>query len=274
MRLYFSDAYPQDAARPARWVAFLGNLPHGRELSRLTVYFTSPDGVGLTCGADAYACYSADDQSIVTAGDDVEGGPTADDLLAHEYGHHVAANRSNAPWVAADWGTKRWASYENVCAREREGSAYPGSESDHYTLNPGEAFAETYRALADHLRSLPFTWGLADPTFEPDANALALVRRDVLDPWAPSTVTRQGSLPAIGRTKQLVVATPRDGTVVLRLATRPRASVTLTTRPATRFRASSNSYAGTICGEHRLTIRITSRTSVAAGRFTLHVLEP
>ena len=51
---------------------------------------------------------------------------SAEAIIAHEYGHHVAANRSNAPWAALDWGTKRWATYIQVCGRARDGRALPG----------------------------------------------------------------------------------------------------------------------------------------------------
>ena len=46
-------------------------------------------------------------------GQDV-GTTTAASVLTHEYGHHIADSRQNPPWPSVNWGTKRWASYENV----------------------------------------------------------------------------------------------------------------------------------------------------------------
>jgi hypothetical protein len=270
VRLYFSDAYPRDASQAARWVGFLGRLPHGTELGRLTVYFAPLEQVELMCGPEAYACYSRDDESIVTIAGRLDAGPAPEDLLAHEYGHHLARNRSNPPWDAVDWGTKRWASYENVCARKRYGSAYPGAESNHYPLNPGEAFAETYRALVDRQLSRPFSWDLADPTFKPDATALALARQDAVVPWKPSTTAVSGALAARGRSRRIVLATPRDGTLTLRLTLPAHAQAGLTSTPATRRRAGT--FVGTVCGERRVVVRLV--TVSGRGRFSLHVTKP
>src|SRR6266545_1649722 len=51
-------------------------------------------------------------------------------------------HRSDAPWSALDYGTKRWASYIQVCAKARQGQLFPGAEeAPRYQLNPGEGFA-------------------------------------------------------------------------------------------------------------------------------------
>jgi hypothetical protein len=56
---------------------------------------------------EALGCYGG--QTLVVVGESMDGiAPSS--IATHEYGHHVAANRSNAPWPAIDWGTKRWAS--------------------------------------------------------------------------------------------------------------------------------------------------------------------
>ena len=87
-------------------------------------------------------------------------------IATHEYGHHVAFNRVNPPWQAVDWGTKRWASYANVCTRTAAGSAYPGDEDGHYLQNPGEAFAETYRLLNEsEAGATNFIWPIVDRSF-------------------------------------------------------------------------------------------------------------
>ena len=84
--------------------------------------------------------------NLVVLGDAV-GGITPTSVAAH--GHHIAANRSNAPWLALDWGTKRWATRMSICARRGARTAFPGDEGDNYSLNPGEAFAEAYRVLVE-----------------------------------------------------------------------------------------------------------------------------
>ena len=92
-----------------------------------------------------------------------------EEVARHEYGHHIALNRSNAPWPAFDWGPKRWATAAHICPRVRWNTAYPGDESLLYKLNPGEAFAEAYRVLVDMLLGEAHpAWPLVDPSFYPD----------------------------------------------------------------------------------------------------------
>ena len=78
---------------------------------------------------------------------------------------------------SVDYGTKRWASYENVCARKiAAGVLFPGAEDvAPYMLNPGEAFAETYRVLNEQKLGLPA--GVMD-----DRDADALSRRYCAQP--------------------------------------------------------------------------------------------
>jgi hypothetical protein len=57
-------------------------------------------------------------------------------------------------------------------------------------LNPGEAFAETYRVLTETGGAADgFAWPIVDPSFRPDAAALDAVRADVLQPWPGPRVT-------------------------------------------------------------------------------------
>ena len=65
--------------------------------------------VQALCGRSALGCYG--DNQLVMTGDAV-GGFEPEDVARHEYGHHVAFNRSNTPWKGLEWGPKRWASYE------------------------------------------------------------------------------------------------------------------------------------------------------------------
>jgi hypothetical protein len=182
-----SPAYGSDPGLAQRWADFFASLIHGPELRLLMAYIAPLDEVQTLCRGEALGCYWSN--RLVIVGDSSGGIPPAS-VAAHEYGHHVANNRVNSPWRAIDWGTKRWASSVNVCARTALGTAFPGDEGSAYTLNPGEAFAENYRVLNETQAGLPLSWPIVDPSFLPDARALEAVRDDVLEPWAnPTTQT-------------------------------------------------------------------------------------
>ena len=85
-----------------------------------------------------------EERSCIAPGEDPGSDLSAEAVITHEYGHHIAANRSNAPWLALDWGPKRWASAMQVCAKARQGVLVPGAEDPvQYTENPGEGWAES-----------------------------------------------------------------------------------------------------------------------------------
>jgi hypothetical protein len=204
-----SPAYAADPAAAQRWADFFASLVHGPELGLLTAYVAPLDEVEELCGDRALGCYWAN--RLVMVGDSA-GGIAPASVAAHEYGHHVANNRFNAPWRAVDWGTKRWASAMNICARVAAGTAFPGDEGDAYRLNPGEAFAESYRVLNERDRGVPFIWPIVDPTFIPDAGALQALREDVVAPWtAASTRTIRVRFTGARRVWTQRVTTPLDG---------------------------------------------------------------
>ena len=151
-----SDALPADASSPQQWAELLTGLLHGPELSQLTLYVETLPEVQQVCGSNALGCYAANE--MVVPGE-AAGDVGSAEIIRHEYGHHIAYHRANPPWDATDWGPKRWASAENVCARVSRQEAYPGDEGSNYTRNPGEAWAETYRLVderpgGDHDRDL------------------------------------------------------------------------------------------------------------------------
>ena len=192
MTIYVSDRFNQDESTRLTWANFFSWLYHGSELSKVTIYQAPLDEVGEICGPQAAGCYSPARQVLVFPGDVGAGGDA--DVGAHEYGHHIAANRRNDPWDANDWGPKRWASVVGVCSRVAAGTAFPGDEGAHYTLNTGEAFAEAYRILNIQRGG---TWAnfplIVDPSFAPTSESLAAALSDVQQPWtAPQSTSWDG----------------------------------------------------------------------------------
>ncbi len=136
------------AAQPQAIANFIGTLPHGREVTLLSIQLDTDAQISRDCGYGAQACYGWWNNQIILSGNDnaQSDGATREFVLAHEYGHHLAGHRPAPPpfFPAIDWGTPNWASYENVCRGQRSGRLFPGNEGGHYYRNPGEAFAEAY----------------------------------------------------------------------------------------------------------------------------------
>lgn len=189
----FSPGYTPDPATAQSYVDFLGSLPHGSELGRLTVLLVPPSEVEADCGGGpgVLACYGGSDHQMIVPGEQIadSAGVSTSYVVAHEYGHHIAAFRSDAPFAALDFGPKYWSSYAGVCSGVLSGRLVPGSESDRYLDNPGESWAEVYARLTFPQEPWRFT-----PLLAPDAGALAAARRDVVAPWTgPVTRTFRGS---------------------------------------------------------------------------------
>ncbi len=278
--VYVSQSYAADASVGQRWADYFASLVHGAELGSMRAFVAPLDEVQGICGTEAIGCYGT--SQLVTVGDSSAGVPPAA-VAAHEYGHHVAGNRRNDPWLAIDWGTKRWATYMGICTRARLGTAYPGDEGMAYELNPGEGFAESYRVLIETGgTALGYDWPIVDSSFRPDARALELIREDVLHPWSETPVrTIRGKFPGRSRTWTMKVATPLDGDLRVRLSGPDVGAdgVTLVggdgrTRLATAVwdgpQTKSLSYQ--ICGNRSLTLRVTRGSAIS--RFTLRVTAP
>jgi len=183
--VYEADQYKSNPAIAQSYVDFLGSLIHGPELAELNVVIQSPADVQSTCGGEPgiLACYSGSSHIMVLPGEQPtsasSAGITVSYIIAHEYGHHIASLRSNAPFPALDYGPKFWASYEMVCGGVINGTLFPGAESGpNYHANPGENWAETYARLKYPEQAWTFS-----PLLEPDAGALDAARKDVLTPW-------------------------------------------------------------------------------------------
>jgi hypothetical protein len=277
--VFVSDSYASHADAQQRWADFFTRLIHGSELGSLNAYIATPAEVASLCGGDeALGCYG---RGMLVIPDEVVDDVSPDEIARHEYGHHVAASRSNAPWLALDWGPKRWASQAGVCARTSGGTAYPGDEGRHYTLNPGEAFAETYRVLND-VRGFGASvdWPLVDDSFRPDAAALDAVEQDVRDPWAgPTTTVLRGRFSVRARAWTLPLASPLDGSLTIELTYPVGARYGVELRGGGRVLARGTPSGARsarlellLCGQRAETIRVT-RTG-AGGPFTLRIVRP
>ena len=272
-----SPSYDGAAAIAARWSAFFQSLVHGQEISLLDAYIAPLDEVQAICGGEGVlGCYG---QNHLVIPDQGYGGIDASSIAAHEYGHHVAFNRLNTPWPAIDWGTKRWATYQRICPRAAAGTAFPGAEDANYSLNPGEAFAETYRALNETDRGMPITWPIVDASFRPDAAALEAVRRDVLDPWTPRppSVSRL-RFASRARTWSRRISTPLDGSLEVQVAPGSDEVTLLGDQPRTVLGRGSWTSSGTktidsvVCGRRAYVLRVNRHT--AALRFTVRLSAP
>lgn len=252
---------------PQRIADFIGTLIHGEEVSLLTVQLDTEYELAFDCGPGAEACYYAGEDKVVIGGyEEVDrGGDPLEYVLAHEYGHHVAAHRRlAAPFGAAiDWGTERWASLENVCQGRRSGRLFPGNEGSHYYEDPGEAFAESFARY--RFPESPIAWQWL-PALRPGPAAFQAIREDTLEPWrGRSSLVLSGHVPARGEGVAVeYLRTPLDGTVTLRpgslrrgyeLALRSRAG-----RLLHRFRPnpSPRRLDYTVCGQARLRLVIIS----------------
>jgi hypothetical protein len=272
VRLYVSDSYLPDAAADQAFVNFVGSLVHGKELGLLTVDVRTPAEVQGVCGAEADACYDPNAEALIVPGQDPLDGTPVEQIVAHEYGHHIARNRSNPPWLAYNWGTKRWASYENVCLGVANHVLFPGDEGANYRRNPGEAFAETYRVLnADRAGTWGFLgWDIVDQSFYPDATALQLVSEDVLQPWSgPTRYVWRGRFSARGQLKLQRLPAYNDGIVTMTLNAPPGTRLGLFDRQNRLVAATTRSTSTVVCGRGDYAGLVAGRAGAFAATITV-----
>jgi hypothetical protein len=266
--LWVSDAYAEDRAVGQRWVDYLGQLVHGPELSRVTIFLGRPDEVEFLCGYGAIACYDPADALIMAPAEDITGLATAEGALTHEYGHHISKNRLNTPWDAGEYGTKRWSTQVGVCRAVARHRLFPGDQAGHYRLNPSEIYAESYRVLNERrLGRIESPWAIVDDRYYPDEAGLRALERDVVAPWrANTTLTRRASSP-----RTVTISTPLDGSFEVRL-TGPRYTLALADPAGTVLaRSTGGSLRGLVCGQRSLTIRV---TGPPRGTFMLRISRP
>jgi hypothetical protein len=159
----------------------------------------------------------------------------------------------------------------------------PGDEGMNYSLNPGEAFAESYRVLVEtNGIAAGYDWPIIDPSFRPAPESLAALREDVLHPWVgPTTMTIRGKFLRQRRTWSTQVATLLDGDLRLRVTVPGGGADDVTllssdgqTVLATGSWASSGGKSAEyqVCGARSVRVRVTR--GGAAARFTLRVQKP
>ena len=280
VNLAVSDYYFQDSAAAQSIAEFFAvGLIHGPELAQLAVVVIEPlPAVQSNCGGNpnVLACYDPNNRIMFLPGEDPGAGIPLESIVAHEYGHHIAFHRVNTPWAAVDWGTKRWASYENICTRTLQRTAYPGDEGDHYTLNPGEAFADTYRVMNELRWGLSpgsIYWPIVDQSFFPDATAIQAVNQDVTAPWTANGTTRASGrfLKNGARRKAFPLQTPLDG--VLGVGVRSSAGrYTVSLVSSGRQVAAGRGFSLTICGGRSAALVVHRKGQ--PGRYSLNVSRP
>jgi len=269
-----SGAYPSNPEADQALVDFLASRLHGDELGSLSVYVATPREIARICGgAQAVACYAVHEQRMYVPGEEIHGVPI-EYALTHEYGHHVAAWRSNDPWNALDWGGKHWSSAMRVCAYVDEGKLFPGNQGRHYLRDPGEGFADGYAHV--HYPEAPWQYS---SILRPDRTAYAAIRRDVLHPWTgPRSRTFRGRL-VQGRSRSFKVRIALDGDMSLRMALPRGASADLEVRSPGFAAGHTVSGRGELgvewCRSRRVeTATLTVRAREGSGPFSLRVSWP
>lgn len=277
-----SDALPVETATPEGWAEFLTKVTHGTEITALTTYLAPLDEVQQLCGARALGCYSGN--SMVALGENTIDGTTPEEVVRHEYGHHVAFHRLNTPWRAIDWGPKNWASSTTVCSRVSRGEAFPGNEGPSYSQNPGEAWAEVYRLMDERKAGITTaTWRIIAPSFYPDEAAFQAAERDVVQPWTAgrTAVFRRTFGKATQKVWWIPLSTSLDGDLQI-TATVPNgglhevalvaANRRTVVRRAQWIGQRAKRLASTVCGQRSFFVRVIR--SGALGRVTVSVSTP
>jgi hypothetical protein len=257
---------------PLQVAGLIGSLVHGAELSRLSVLITTPSGADSPCSAGQPACYMPADELMVIPGAQPDNAMPLEMMIAHEYGHHVAANRDNDPWAASFWGTKRWATVEGVCADVAAGTAFPGGGGEQYWSNPGEAFAQAY-AFMHYPGEVPWWWHIA----EPDEAAYAAIRADVEQPWAPTWSGASGRLSKQRRSVSFAQDLPLDGSFEATLRGPRDAKYDLILRAAdgsvidrTRGDGAKDVLKAQICGVRAATLEVVRKDGDGRFRVGIH----
>ena len=277
-----SDALPLETSTPEGWAEFLTGLTHGSEISTLSTYIGTLDEIQEICGRRALGCYGRNE--MVAIGEPALADASPEEIVRHEYGHHIAFHRLNHPWAAIDWGPKRWASAANVCARVARKEAYPGDQGSNYARNPGEAWAETYRLMDERKAGITTaSWQIIEQSFYPSEQGLQAAELDVVQPWMKQRTTSFTRVfgkrtPKVWWTR---LSTPLDGELRISATMPPGATAEVALVSGDRKRVVRRAQwvsqrvrrlDGSICGQRSLFVRVTQ--AGALGRVRVSVVTP
>jgi hypothetical protein len=261
----------------------LAELPHGPEMNRLQVHVADLGNLYRYCGEQATACYYPSSETMVISGSPVNpnNGMPQGMVIAHEYGHHIEANRTLPGWNASRLGGRHWATYEHVCEGVAAGSLLPGDEGAGYWDNPGEAFAQAYATML-FPDAVPWWWHFA----EPDEGSFASIRSDIGDPSRGTTTRWVRRLAPRTPKAQTAVTTTVDGPIAVSLRQPRAARFAVALRAAdgrllrkgrtTKSRSGSGAPVTQLsyqaCGTRSVTLEV--RRRAGRGRFTAKISRP
>ena len=280
--VYTSTAFTYRAAVNSDWAAFFANLPHGSEITQLTVYIApiSQITAGYLCGPMADSCYDPGLGAMYLTGETPPDGANIQQIAAHEYGHHIASWRLNTPWDALNNGPKHWATSAAVCDQTRKKKMFPGDEGAHYEDNPSEIWAETYRVYATSvIGTVLDPWEILSPQWEPVAANLTAAAADTLRPWLKQQKkTLTGHLGSSGSQKYVTsIPFPLDGrldatgsvksSLRIKVAVQSSSGAYLTASSSLSSRASVN-----VCSSP--TAKVTVTRLSGSGTWTLQLQSP
>lgn len=277
VRVETSPRYQPSLEYDEGLVGFLDSLVHDRELNNLKVYVATASEMKHFCGGLAAACFIPGEGRIYIVGQEEFGGAPTTYVLAHEYGHRIEAKRRNPPFPGGPllWGTKRWASVMGVCQGTREGKYAPGDEGRRYFEDPGEAFAESYAWSQFGSGIVEWRWA---PSLHPNAAAYAALRNDVLHPWVPQELERQGQLTS-GRSGHVYRLRPKsDGGLHVAMTGSGDLELGLLDARGKLLAVSSRGSSSRghlnylVCGDRNL--RLVVRASNPPGRYRLQISMP
>jgi hypothetical protein len=283
VEVFVSDTLPVETVTPEYWAEFLAKLTHGPELASVTSYHAPIAEVRELCGARALGCYSRNTMVSIAEPAPIDG-TTPEEVVRHEYGHHIALYRDNTPWRAIDWGPKRWATAATVCPKVTRGQAYPGDEGNNYSLNPGEAWAEVYRLLEERRAGVTTSlWQIIAPSFFPDDAALQAAEQDVLQPWTKGAVSgfRKTFAKRTPKVWWIPLTTPLDGNLRITAALPKGGQHEVVLVAANRKTVLRRALWGgqrakridtTVCGQRSLFVRVTQ--AGALGRVSVSAATP
>ncbi len=286
IKIAISPSYAADAAEAQSWADFLAGLPQSGDAATMTVYFAPLREMERICGDAAVACYDPTDSVLILLGETAPDGTSVEEAAAHEFGHHIANRRSNAPWSAMSLGPKRWATKLKVCQAVRGGTMFPDDRGDNYDRNPTEGWAEAYRVSAG---LNPTDWGIVSHIFRPNAATQKIALLDATSPWpGNASSSRSGKLlKGRPRTAKFTFPVPLDGTVKVGIKSSRGLNADLdlyafgpgggygfgwTRIGSSRLRGRSDSVTRTLCGQRNVIARVTR--SSGSGSFKLTASTP